>query len=327
LWAVRSLDGVQTQVAELRRTILLAWLAAMAAGLALSYVLARRIVEPLRTLNAAAQQVSDENYSVRVPEGSNDELGVLARTFNRMSASIENARVERVRREQITAIGRLAASVAHDLRNPLSAIVGGSEMLAEFELPPAEVKKTVVHMHQAARRMQGLLAELGQVARTKSGQPARCLVNDIVNAAVESQEVKAAEQGVVVQVKVEPDMAVLCEKSRVERVFVNLIANALEVMPKGGEIRIEGRRNGSSAWVDVRDTGPGVPVEIRDQMFQPFVTAGKKNGLGLGLALARQAMVDQKGNLELLAADRGACFRVSIPLSASESGLAAGGDR
>ena len=314
LWAVRSLAGVQSRVANLRRTILFAWLAAMAAGLVSSYLLARRIVEPLRVLNAAVQQVSDEDYSARVPEGGNDELGVLARTFNRMSASIESAREERIRREQITAIGRLAASVAHDLRNPLSAIVGGSEMLAEFELPPDEKKKTVLHMHQAAKRMQSLLAELSQVARTKPGQATRCDLEDVITAAVESQEMKAAEQDVALRVKIEPGLMVQCERSRVERVFVNLIANALEVMPEGGEIQIEGRRSGSSAVVDVRDSGPGVPGEIRARMFQPFVTAGKKNGLGLGLALARQTMADQQGDLELLPADKGAHFQVTLPL-------------
>jgi signal transduction histidine kinase len=315
LWAVRSLAGIQSRISDLRRTILLYWLAAMAAGLALSYFLARRIVEPLRVLNAAAQQVSDENYSVRVPEDSGDELGVLARTFNRMSASIESAREERVRREQITAVGRLAASVAHDLRNPLAAIVGGTEMLAEFELPPSETKKTVLHMHHAAKRMQSLLSELSQVARTKAGQQTLCNLDELVNAAVESQEGKAAEQEVAIKVNVAPDLAVKCEKSRVERVFVNLIANALEVMPQGGEISIDGAYNNASVFVDVRDTGPGVPAEIRNRMFQPFVTAGKKNGLGLGLALARQTIIDHQGDLELIPSERGAHFRLTMPLA------------
>jgi two-component system sensor histidine kinase BaeS len=109
----------------------------LAAGLVLSYLLARRIVRPVRALNDAAREVSRENYAVRVPEDSADELGILARTFNGMCASIESARAERIRSVQIAAVGRLAASLAHDLRNPLAAIAGGSEMLAEFDLPPS----------------------------------------------------------------------------------------------------------------------------------------------------------------------------------------------
>ena len=73
-------------------------------------------------------------------------------------------------------------------------------------------------------------------------------------------------------------------------------------------------RQGNRAFVEVRDSGPGIPAEIRDRMFQPFVTAGKKNGLGLGLALARQTLVEHQGDLELLESDGGARFRVTLPL-------------
>ena len=192
-------------------------------------------------------------------------------------------------------------------------------MLTEFELPPAETKKTIVHMHQAAKRMQGLLAELGQVARTKPGQSTECRLVDVVSAAVDAQDVKAMEQEVALCVDVPEGLLAKCERSRLERVFVNLIANALEVMPAGGEILITGRRDGSKAMVDVQDTGPGIPDEIRARMFQPFTTAGKKNGLGLGLALARQTLVDHQGDLELLPSERGARFRVTLPASDARS--------
>lgn len=315
LWAVRSFRGVEARTEALRRSILAAWLVAMAAGLALSYILARRIVEPLRALNAAAQEIGRENYTVRVPEDSKDELGVLARTFNGMAASIESARVERIRREQINAIGRLAASIAHDLRNPLSAILGGAEMLAEFELPPDQSKQTAVHIQNAAKRMQNLLAEVSQVAKTKPGERTRCDLAALVNGAVASQAAKAEAQKVHIHAMAPEGAEVLAAKSRLERVLVNLLVNALEVMPNGGDIYIVIGRRDSSATVEVRDTGPGIPAEIRDQMFQPFVTAGKRNGLGLGLALARQTLLDHEGDLELLPSEKGARFLMHLPLA------------
>ena len=315
LWAVRSFQDVEARVGSLRQTIVVAWLIAIAAGLALSYVLARRIVRPLRTLNDAAQEVSHENYSVRVPEESHDELGVLARTFNRMSASIQTTRDEQVQSAQMMAVGRLAASIAHDLRNPLSAVVGGSEMLAEFDLAPDQIKQTASHVHNAARRMEKLLAEVGQVARAKSGERITCHVKDLLDTAVESQETKASGQQVVIQRCIDGEYTVQCERSRVERVLINLIANSLEAMPSGGEISMRVWAAEGTAWIEVADTGPGVPAEIRAKLFQPFVTAGKKNGLGLGLALARQTMLDHGGDLELLASDHGARFRLRLPLS------------
>jgi len=99
----------------------------------------------------------------------------------------------------------------------------------------------------------------------------------------------------------------------VERVLINLIANSLEVLADGGEIAIEGARAGESVVIEVSDNGPGVPAEIRGRIFQPFVTSGKKNGLGLGLALARQTMLDHGGDLELVPGEKGARFRLKMP--------------
>jgi len=87
------------------------------------------------------------------------------------------------------------------------------------------------------------------------------------------------------------------ERARVERVFVNLISNAIEVMPEGGEISISASAAEDTVIVEVRDTGPGVSPEIREHLFQPFVSSGKKNGLGLGLALSHQTILDHGGDM------------------------------
>ena len=315
LWAFRSFSAMEAQIATLRRTMVVVWLIAMTVGLALSYLLSRRIVRPVRALNQAAQEVSRENYSVRVPEDSRDELGVLAHTFNRMSASIEEARAEQVRSGQIAAVGRLAASIAHDLRNPLAAVMGGSEMIADFDLPPGQMKQTAVHIHKAAERMEQLLAEVGKVARQEPGRRELCPASELVRAAVESQQEKSRQKNVDIRQSLVEDLMVRCEKSRVERVIINLIANALEVLPDGGEISIAATRSGDALRIEVSDDGPGVPPEIRARLFQPFVTAGKKNGLGLGLALARQTMLEHGGDLEWVASEKGARFRLRLPLA------------
>jgi len=318
LWAVRSFADVAARIQSLRRNLTIAWLIAMTAGLALSYALARRIVRPVRALNRAAQEVSLGNYSVRAPEDSEDELGGLARTFNRMSAAIESSRDEQVRTGQIVAIGRVAASIAHDLRNPLSAVVGGSEMLADFDLPPPQLKKTACHVYKAARHMEALLAEIGEAAHPTPATDEVCAVSDLVRSAVESQEAKAAEQQVTIRQCIETQCPVRVRKSRVARVLINLIANSLEAMPEGGEIAIRMWASKDVVWIEVSDTGPGVPAEIRVKLFQPFIT-GKKRGLGLGLALSRQTMLEHGGNLELAGSDRGARFCLRLPREGTES--------
>ena len=125
----------------------------------------------------------------------------------------------------------------------------------------------------------------------------------------------AAAQSVRLQVDVPPDLELPMQRSRMERVFGNLIGNALEAMPRGGEVRIRAFAEKGTVIVEVWDSGPGVPAEIAPRIFQPFVSAGKKNGLGLGLALSRQTVLDHGGDLWLASrAGEGARFCVRLPL-------------
>ena len=183
---LRSFDAANEEIADLRRTLSLLWLISMAAGLALTYVLARRIIEPVKELDRAATEVSRQNYDCEVVVRSEDELGRLAATFNAMCASIRQAREELIRSERITTIGRLATSVVHDLRNPLAAIYGGAEMLAYSELSPEQVQRLSRNMYRASLRMQELLQDLLEVGRGKTGQPEQCDLREIVAEVVDS---------------------------------------------------------------------------------------------------------------------------------------------
>ena len=108
------------------------------------------------------------------------------------------------------------------------------------------------------------------------------------------------------------------QRSRMERVFMNLIGNAIEATPVGGRINVSGGMEDTSAVVRVLDSGPGIAEQIRAQLFQPFVTHGKKNGLGLGLALSRQTVLDHGGDLWTEASKElgGACFCLRLPAGA-----------
>jgi signal transduction histidine kinase len=121
----------------------------------------------------------------------------------------------------------------------------------------------------------------------------------VIRAACDAWSEIAEARGVAIRVDVPEDIELPLERSRVERVFVNLMSNAIEAMPRGGELSIAARREDGSVRIDVEDSGPGVPPEIADRLFQPFVSARKKNGLGLGLALSRQTVLDHGGDLWL----------------------------
>ncbi|MEO8051418.1 MAG: ATP-binding protein [Acidobacteriota bacterium] len=317
---LRSSESARQRINALRRDIIFAWLIAVLVGLWLTYSLARRILRPVKELDRGASEVSLGNYDYRIPVehpevGTHDELGRLATAFNAMCASIQNARQELIRQERIATIGRLSTSIVHDLRNPLAAIYGGAEMLIDGALSAQQVRRLASNIYSSSRRMQRLLQELVDTGRGRSSSTELCRLKDVVSAACEGLSATADAQSVAIETNVPEDIELPLERARIERVFLNLIDNALGMMPAGGTLRITAKAEGSSVTVSVQDTGPGIPSQIRSRLFQPFVTAGKKSGVGLGLAFSHQTVLDHGGKMWADPdAREGACFLVQLPL-------------
>ncbi len=297
LYILRCFDGSQRRIDSLYWNIILTWVIAVSAALVLTYLLARRIVEPVKQLDRAAAEVARQNYAISVEVSSEDEMGRLASTFNNMCASIRQAREDLIRQERISTIGRLSGSIVHDLRNPLAAIYGGAEMMVDADLPPSHMKRLAGNIYRASRRIQELLQDLLNVSRGKSAAPELCRLREVASAASDSLASVAESQGVAISLSIPPEIEIPLDRSRMERAFVNLIGNALEAMPEGGQVRISASIDQDSVLIQVEDTGPGIAPEIRQNLFQPFVTAGKRNGLGLGLALTRQTVIEHGGDL------------------------------
>ncbi len=315
---VRSYAPVLNSIARLQRHFIWIWGTAILAAALMSSLIARRILRPVQDLDRAASRIADQDYTVRVPESGNDELGRLARTFNQMSASIRQASEELIRQERLNTIGRLAGSIVHDLRNPLASIYGGAEMLVDGELNEQQTQRVARNIYRSSRVINELLQELAEVSRGRMQAPEVCPLGEIAAASVAAQEAFAEQQNVTIRVDIPGGLEVLVERGRMERVFINLIGNAVEAMSDGGAIRIAAERDGESVVTRIRDSGPGIPRDIRSRLFQPFVSGGG-NGLGLGLALARQTVRAHGGDLWLTQdSEPGACFCLRLPLARAE---------
>ncbi len=310
---VRSFSSARERLAGLQRNVIGIWILAIGVGFGLSYVLARRIVDPIQRLDRAVSEVAQRNYGLRVPVESSDELGRLAASFNTMCASIEQAREELIRQERLATIGHLSTSIVHDLRNPLAAIYGGSEMLVDGDLPPAQVKRLANNIYRGSRRIQELLQDLLDVSRRQTEAPEVCKLRDVIFAAAEPLLASAQSRRIDLEIAVPPNLELPLERARMERVFFNLCSNSLEALPDGGHLRITAVQEGENVLVQVTDDGPGIALQIKSQLFQPFVTAGKKNGLGLGLALSRQTVISHGGDIWAEPVPNGACFCVRLP--------------
>jgi signal transduction histidine kinase len=311
---LRSFDAARKRIGAVRTLIVALWAMAVLGGFALTYALAWRLLRPVQALDAAAAEIAKGNYDVEVKVQSRDEIGRLARTFNSMCASIRSAREELIHRERISTIGRLSTSIVHDLRNPLASIYGGAEMLVDDDLTPGQVKRLASNIYRASRRIQELLQELADVRRGKSHSREMCGLVEVVKAASDTVAQMAARQNVEVRVEIPPDTEVPLDRSPMERVFQNLLANAVEAMPGGGRVGVSSKVAGDNVLVVVEDNGPGIPAELAPELFRPFVNAGKKNGMGLGLALARETVRDHGGDLWVEKAASGARFVLRLPL-------------
>ncbi len=313
LLILHNFDAIRSDLTTLQTRLFLIWLAAVAAGIAVSVLLARRILRPIRQLDQAAALIAGENYGAQVPVHGDDELGRLALTFNKMSGSIQSAREELIRRERISTIGQLSSSIVHDLRNPLASIYGGAEMMMDGDLSPDQLQRLAGNIYRSSRVINEMLQELVDVSRGRIHPPETCHLAEVVGAAVDILSPVASEHGVVIEASVDTSIEVPLERARIERVFLNLISNAIEAMPAGGKISLAAIRNGNGILVEVSDTGPGIPEAVRAHLFRPFVTSGK-NGLGLGLALSRQTLLDHGGDLWVENnSSGGARFRLRLP--------------
>jgi signal transduction histidine kinase len=310
---LRSFQSAERRLRMLRLNVLGIWLASMLGGLALTYALAGRILRPVAALDKAAAEIAQGNYNVRLDPGAQDELGRLARTFNSMCDSLQSTRQELIRQERLGTINRLSTSIVHDLRNPLAAIFAGSEILAEGGLPEPQVQRLAANIYRASSRIQQMLRELSRGWQGGSQPVSEVRLRELVENAAAAVAHEAALHRVTIEVNLPEDLSLSAEPERLGRVFENLLLNAVEAMPDGGHVTVSLLEDANNVVVAVEDTGPGIPPDLAPQLFQPF-TSRKRNGMGLGLALSRQTVIDHGGDLALDAdSARGARFLLRLP--------------
>ena len=167
----------------MRRQVIALWLLALLAVLAVTYLVARKIMQPVAELDRAAAEIAKQNYDYHINVRSQDELGRLAETFQSMCESIRQAREELIRQERIDTIGQLSTSIVHDLRNPLAAIYAGAEMMMDGNLSAEMTRRLASNIYRASRGIQDMLQELLDVVRGKSTGSEMCSVREVIGAA------------------------------------------------------------------------------------------------------------------------------------------------
>jgi signal transduction histidine kinase len=239
---------------------------------------------------------------------------------------------ELVASERLAALGALAGMLAHDIRNPLTVIRGNADLLLRPDLPE-EVRTRAEAIARTADRLDRMTGETLDFARA-GGVLAR---RGLKVAAWLTEVATGLEQelpGLVVlpDLRLPAGFTASLDADKLWRAMANIAANARDAMGGRGRVHLAAWPEGDERLVLVlRDEGPGIPAELRDRIFEPFVTRGKKRGTGLGLAIARRFVEDHGGTLDLLLdappvdGPAGACFRIALPMSLEVPSAGPGG--
>ncbi len=223
------------------------------------------------------------------------------------------------RNDRLRAIGQLAAGVAHEIRNPLTGIANCAEVLAGRLDAGDDRRRYTDAMLDEVRRLDGIVRNLLTYARPPRPRPADVAVGEVVARVLELAGDEASRREVSVAADVDDSIACRADAGQLTQVLLNLVMNAIQACGAGDTVRVEARAHRANVAIRVVDTGSGVPENVRERLFEPFVTT-RSQGTGLGLAISRQLVEDQDGTIEVEFLDRGTAFTVTLPKASRAGG-------
>ncbi|MEI9937702.1 MAG: ATP-binding protein [Pseudomonadota bacterium] len=285
------------EVLAIRLLVALAALTALVGGAMALY--ARRVLKPLAQVTERAKAVASGDLKPRQAVASNDEIGELAATFEGMVSAIARANEELLATERLATIGKMAAHVTHEIRNPLSSMALNVELLEDDLADASEESRELL---RAIRREVERLTELsGQYLSFARRGPQRLEVEDlreVVGEAAEFMRRELEQQGVSLELhNASVPVPATVDEAQIKQALYNLMRNAREAMPSGGRVTVSVSAGvGGGSDVVVEDEGVGLDEATRARLFEPFFTT-KSNGTGLGLAITRQIIEAHGGSI------------------------------
>jgi len=324
---MRELSERVAQQQERSQANLFGLLALALAVALVVWIVVFRTLSPIRRMRETAAAVARGDLAQRVAIRRRDELGTLAEEFDRMTDALV-ARDERLRAqaaeliaaERLATIGKMAAHITHEVRNPLSSIGLNTELLAEeLERLGAEAGEARALVDAIGREIDRLGDITEHYLRFARLPPPRRQPEDLpelVKSVAEFVRPEVESAGLTLEVDAPPLPPVALDEGQIRQVILNLLRNAREATPRGGRIRVATRVEGEHVVLAISDTGPGVPREVVSQIFDAFFTT-KQHGTGLGLPLVRQIVLAHDGTIECSSEPgQGTTFLVRLPATA-----------
>ena len=311
-----------------RRYLVFSIISALVPNLLLVLLVLRTISRPLRRITLAAVAVTKGAYGTEVEDlrPTNDEIGLLADSFNEMSrkmaADIEQLRTlneQLVRTEKLAAIGTLAAGVAHEVNNPLAAISSLVQMMRKDHALPAEAVENLELISEQIERIRRVTADMTEFARPHPAAKRVVDLNDAIERAHRLANFDERFQRLDVRLRLDRrSPKVFGDPDQLQQVFLNILLNARDAMPNGGDLRITSVDGGGTVTVSVADSGSGIDAEAAAHVFDPFFTTKPAGmGTGLGLAVCYGIVTAHDGEIRVIPNEpKGTAVEICLPTAA-----------
>ena len=316
--ADREVVRLREEAEAVQRQLVLLVIFSTAVALGLALALTRHIARPIAQLDAAIRQLGGAHFERRIAVGGPEDLKTLGERLDWLRRRLVELEDEK---------NRFLRHLSHELKTPLTALREGAELLNDEVGGPlsAPQRRVVTIMRDNSVKLQRLIEELLDYQRALHAAAAlrmkRVSLPSLIQEAMRPHELAAQAKGLQIEVDAQA-ATVEADPDKLRSVVDNLIGNAVKFTPAGGSVSVQAFSSGEQALIDVIDSGPGVPPEERDSIFDSFFRGRAKassrvEGSGLGLAIARELVEAHGGKISVLAEARGAHFRVALPRKAA----------
>ena len=309
------------------------------------YLISQNIAKPILRLRNVSMAVSSGDLEQMTGIERNDEIGQLANAFDQMTtnlyertmevtrlysesverseeltminAQLQEAQQQLVQSEKLSAIGQLAAGIVHDVKNPLAIIIGlAEEIKIDVGDESSDAAKALDMISANAYRANDIVGDLLLFARQSESTPSYQDINETVKSSVRLTEYLAKKNKIKMKTQLEsPPPLTTYDSQQIGQVLINLLQNAIQAMPDGGEINIQSSRNKDWVEISIQDTGVGIPEENLSKVFDPFFTTKPEGeGTGLGLSVSYGIVAQHRGRIEVQSkAGEGSTFIIKLP--------------
>ena len=299
--------------------LLLALTSALAAGF--SYLVASRIARPIAALTEFTRRFKQDRRLPEIPPVGTGEVGDLTAVFVQTVRALDQARADLVRASKLAVLGELAAVMAHEIRTPIGILRSSAQMLAREPELSLEAQELTGFIESETERLNRLVSTLLDSARPRAPKLHAADLHVIIRHSADLLTAQADKKNIRIGLKLAAPHAVIeLDAEQITQALLNLLLNALQILPQGGEIEISTRKNGDTIVVEIADDGPGIPPQELTRVFDPFFTK-REGGVGLGLAVVQQ-IIDAHGG-EIWAGKSpqgGALFTLVLPHNGIKNG-------